>query len=80
VSGEQVLAAIEGAGGAVVALAIGCWLFLTGRLVSGRMHRERIDELKAAVAAERTRADAAVLAATTTNQVLSALHREASGQ
>lgn len=79
-SAGEILAAITGTGGALVVLAIGCALFISGKIVSGRMYNERAAELRQALADERSRADAAVLAAQVTNQVLAALHREVTGQ
>lgn len=83
---REVLAAVTGAGGALVVLAIGCWLFLTGRIVSRSVVMDKdkqlaekdreIAEWKAAYAVERARSDAAILAVQGTNSVLAALHRE----
>lgn len=86
---REVLAAVTGAGGALVVLAIGCWLFLTGRIVSRSVVADKdkylaekdreIAEWKAAYTVERARSDAAILAVQGTNSVLSALHREVRG-
>lgn len=83
---REVLAAVTGAGGALVVLAIGCWLFLTGRIVSRAVVMDKdkqlaekdreIAEWKAAYTVERARSDAAILAVQGTNSVLAALHRE----
>lgn len=87
---KDVLAAITGAGGALVVLAIGCWLFISGKVVSRSVHRQviadkdkqiaekgqEIAEWKAAYTVERARSDAAILAVQGTNSVLAALHRE----
>jgi hypothetical protein len=88
--GPHVLAAITGAGGALVVLAIGCWLFIAGRVVPRATLRSaiadkdkqlaekdrEIAEWKAAYTVERTRSDTAVLAAQGNYQVLAALHKE----
>ena len=90
-SPNEILPAITGAGGALIVLA--CWvsILLSGKQVSKAVMDAAIALLKSAVderdkqitfwqqahAAERARADAAVLAAQTTNNVLTALHREA---
>lgn len=83
---REVLAAVTGAGGALVVLAIGCWLFLTGRIVSRAVVSDKdkhlaekdreIAEWKAAYTVERARSDAAILAVQGTNSVLAALHKE----
>ena len=86
-SPSEILAAVTGTGGALAVLLVVWWTFLTGRAIPGVSHREvvadkdrQISALTQALAAERTRADAGVLAAMTTNQVLSALHREVTGR
>ena len=76
---------ITGTGGALVVLAVGCWMFATQRIAprNALTYRERqiahrdkqIDDLRQALAAERLRGDTAVLAAQTTNSVLAALHK-----
>jgi len=70
-------------GGAVAVLVLGIWLLITGKVVpkatmdAAVAERDRQIALwQQAHAAERTRADAAVLAAQAANQVLAALHRE----
>lgn len=80
---NEILPAITGAGGALVALAIATWALATGRVVARSMHdqivadkNQRIAELLAANAAERQRADISTTAAQTTNQILTALHAE----
>lgn len=90
---KEVLAAITGAGGALVVLAIFCWLFITGRILPRSAHRaaiadkdtsiaekdREIAEWKAAYTVERARSDAAILATQGSYQVLAALHKEVSG-
>jgi hypothetical protein len=83
---SSILPAITGSGGALVVLAIGCWLLVRGTLSpkSALEYRDKqIADLRDALAlerqradTERQRADAAILAAQTTNSVLAALHRE----
>jgi hypothetical protein len=77
---------IEGAGGALVVLAYGVWLFIRRKIVPASVMDAAIAERdkqiafwQQAHAAERQRADAAVLAAQTTNTVLAALHAKAGG-
>jgi hypothetical protein len=81
----SVLPIITGAGGALVVLAIGLYLFISGKLMPTGMHKEivsdkekQIELLSAAYERERARADSAVLAAQTTRDVLQALHATAS--
>lgn len=76
---------ITGGGGALVVLAIGCWMFATQRIAPRNALRYReqqiehrdnqIAELRQALANERLRAETAVLAAQTTNSVLAALQK-----
>jgi hypothetical protein len=83
---SQILAAITGAGGALVVLGVGFWLMINGKLHTNSAmqakdreiaERDRqIVEWRSAWIAERLRADNAVLGLQTTNAVLSALHRE----
>lgn len=75
---------VTGAGGALATMLFGLWLFLTGRIIPKTTHDSivvgkdrQISDLTEAVRTERQRADAAVLAAQTTRDVLQALHREA---
>jgi hypothetical protein len=61
------------AGTAGVVLAVFLFLMISGHLVAGRMYRdkqEECDELKAALASERARGDAAVAAAAATRDLL----------
>jgi len=79
-----ILAAVSGTSGALAILLLGLWLFITGKIVPGTTmdaavaERDRQIALwQQAHAAERARADAAVLAAQTSNQILAALHQQA---
>ena len=78
-SASEILAAVTGTGGALAVLLLGCWLLITGKIVPKSVVADKdrqIAQWQQAHAAERARADAAVLAVQTTNQVLYALHRE----
>lgn len=77
---------ITGAGGALVVLVVAVTLLLAGRVMPRSTHDEivalkdkQIADLAAARDRERDRADAAVLAAQATKDVLLALHKEAGG-
>jgi len=72
---ETVISVVAGSGvaGAVLILVVLGWL--VPRPQVGDL-KEQVRELKAAVAAERSRADAAVEAAQTTNLLLAGLRRE----
>lgn len=83
----DVLPYLTGAGGAIAALTLGIYLLISGRLVPRGLHDEivgqkdrQITDLTIARDKERERADAAVLAAQTTRDVLVALHKEASAR
>lgn len=83
---SSILPAITGSSGALVVLAVGCYLLIRGRIIPKSVldYRDKqIADLEAALAlerqradTERQRADTAILAAQTTNSVLAALHRE----
>lgn len=63
-------------GVAGVVLAVFIYLVVSGHLVPGRVYqekREECEELKAALASERARGDAAVAAAATTRDLLLAI-------
>lgn len=61
---------------AAIALILFIYLVVSGHMVAGYIYREKRDEceeLKAALAAERARGDAAVAAAATTRDLLLAI-------
>jgi len=72
----SILPLITGSAGAVVVLALGCWLFLSGKLHSeaefSKLAREN-DDLKGALESERKAVDEAARTGTITNQLISAL-------
>ena len=72
----SVLPYVTGSAGALVVLAIVCYLFYTGKLHSDRefskLEQEK-DEYKAALASERTAVDEQARAGTVTNPLISAL-------
>ena len=72
----SVLPYVTGSAGALVVLAIVCYLFYTGKLHSDRefskLEQEK-DEYKSALQAERTAVDEQARAGTVTNQLISAL-------
>lgn len=83
---SQLIPYVTGAGGALVVLLMLATLMITGRLIPAATHDDivagkdkQISDLTQAVKDERARADAAILAAQTTNAVLGALHREVTG-
>jgi hypothetical protein len=80
----DLLPLITGAGGGFVALIIGIYLLSTGKYIPEKTHDtivadkdKQITDLNQAVLRERERAEAAVIAAQTTRDLLQALHREA---
>lgn len=83
VSLSDVFPFVTGAGGALVVLLIAAWMFVRGTIISQPVHdrivedkNRQISDLAQALTRERERADAAVLAAQTTKDILQALHRE----
>jgi hypothetical protein len=80
---------LTGGGGAVAALLLGYALLLSGHLTTGRAHREvmrgldmlvrdkdhQIDTLTMALARERERGDAAILAAQVTREVVAGIRK-----
>lgn len=75
---------VTGAGGALVILVVAAWMFVTGKIIPKPVHDKitddkdkQIADLIQAVARERQRADAAVIAAEATRDLVQALHSEA---
>ena len=76
---SDILPYITGTGGALIVLLAGCWLFVSGKIYPAKVLEDKdrqIADLRQAIANERLRAETAVLAAQTTNAVLTALHQE----
>ena len=73
---QNLLPLITGSSGALIVLAAGIWLFLTGRLHSDPEYRKLVrenEDLKTALTDERRAVDEAVRTGTVTNQLISAL-------
>ena len=70
---------ITGSGGALIVLALGLWLSLTGMIVPKATHdemREQRDEYKRIAELERARGDAGVAAGQIVKDVMVSLHKE----
>lgn len=73
---------LTGSGGCIIALTLGIWLFVTGKIIPKGTHDaivrdkdQQIQTLVASLGIERQRSDAATLAAKSATDVLSALER-----
>ena len=80
----SILPYITGAGGALVVLAYGVWLFISDKIMTRTAHERvladkdrQISDLTSALRDERTRADTATLLAQTQAPFIAALHGEA---
>jgi hypothetical protein len=81
---SELLPWVTGAGGALAVLLLVQTLFVADKIMPTSRHKQtvadkdkQIELLAAAVDRERVRGDAGVLAASTTRDILQALHREA---